>query len=243
MPLWLADAARRAAKRRRQDKKQVYRDLLLSEEKAHKLLANLLEFKPILFSTLAREASSQGRTEEDRDRDFDAAYGRKVAAQLDKLFKGMGIDPGSPDAYQDAFLMLAFLVFGLGSVKIRVVEKRLSEKYWTPQQVLMFFTEMRRLISGGMSERKAVRHIVDDPRFKDHPYSARRGTPKVREHQARFDTFLERWKAIKNSPSITDEQFAGIVFPHLLPKSHLERIASQVVMDSDLMRRLIGPKK
>jgi len=88
---------------------------------------------------------------------------QKVNGQLEQLLRSLGLDPASPVAWRDGFLLLACLHYDVG--KPRRTNKN-AQKFSADDDFALPY-EMSRLTKQGMSPEEAINALASDPSKAD----------------------------------------------------------------------------
>ena len=93
-----------------------------------------------------------------------AALRRRNEVQMQKLLRGLGVDPSRPDAWVRGFFLLAYYHHGVGHLAWCPRRTNRNAAKWTPAQDLELLREVIMLRQEGLSERRAIAKIAADPK-------------------------------------------------------------------------------
>lgn len=130
-----------------------------------------LRFQPHNLRKLSDEVDPGIADPGSRDSALLEIMRRKNRDQLHRLLQSMGMDPSSPNVWERAFFLLAYLHHGVGHIALRPRNKNAVK--WGAEHDLMLSSEVRKLKAQGLSERAAIERLARDRlKRKLFPYGA-----------------------------------------------------------------------
>ena len=93
-----------------------------------------------------------------------AALRRRNEVQMQKLLRGLGVDPSRPDAWKRGFFLLAYYHHGVGHLAWHPRRTNRNAAKWTRAQDLELLRQVIMLTRDGLSQRRAIAKVAADPR-------------------------------------------------------------------------------
>jgi hypothetical protein len=124
-----------------------------------------------------------------------AALRRRNEVQMQKLLRGLGVDPSRPDAWKRGFFLLAYYHHEVGHLAWHPRRTNRNAAKWTPAQDLELLREVIMLTRDGLSQRRAIAKVAADPRkMRLFPYREKsryfpKGTQRGRREAALWAHF------------------------------------------------------
>ncbi len=135
----------------------------------------------------------------------------KVDGELEQLLIALGLDPASPAAWRDGFLLLACLHHGVG----RPPRTNKNAEKLCSDDDLLLLREMIRLRGQGLNPEQAINKLASDQRkahlFKFKPTSSNaQRAEALRKRVKKIINQRLGWEALMGSPSVSTVEEALI---------------------------------
>jgi hypothetical protein len=158
----------------------------------------LPKFEPHDLRSVISEAKAN--EEVDTDHAFIFAFRRKNQEQIEGLLRNLGIDPSQPDAYRKGFNLLATYHYGVGHLAWFPRRTNKNAATWSSSVELTLLVEVMLLRKQGLSERRAVKTLVADPKKRQlFPYRGQRSDSTHKVLQKREDAVWRHLQKVKSS--------------------------------------------
>jgi hypothetical protein len=144
---------------------------------------------------------------------------QKVDGQLEQLLVALGLDPASPDAFRDGFLLLACLRYGVGRPRRHTAKN--AEKLCSGDNMILL-REIIQLMGQGLNPGQAINKLAGDQRkahlFKFKPTSSNtQRADALRKRLKKITNASLGWDALMGSSTVTaveemliNRAFAGV---------------------------------
>ena len=168
----------------------------------------LPKFEPHDLRSIVDEAKASKN--EDLEIAFVLALRRQNEQQMKKLLRCLEIDSSKPDAWQRGFFRLANLHHGVGQLAWYPRRTNSNASTWTSRHDRALLREVMILQRQGLSERRAVKKLVADPKKRQlFPYRRKGHFASTKELQNREDALWARLQKIK----ARGKSFADVGYP------------------------------
>jgi hypothetical protein len=140
---------------------------------------------------------------------FTNEYEARVHEQETELLRGLGINPGEPNAWREAFRLLATYDRGLGQISWTPQRSNKGNaSRWTNDHNLNLLREVTILKGSGLSEREAIKRLARDKSKRAlFPYRPQRSgdetqAAELKRYEAALRQQIQHLKAKSNLDSI-----------------------------------------
>ncbi len=196
------------ARGRNSSRKRSNISLFPTDEQIGTWLSQLPKFEAQDLRSIIEEAKANCK--EDLEVAFVLALRRRNEEQMKELLRCLGIDASKPDAWQRGFFRLANLHHGVGQLAWYPRLTNRNASTWTLEDDLALFREVMVLQQQGLSERRAVKKLVADPkRRKLFPYRQKGYFVSTKDLQNREEALWARWQKIK----VRGQSFGDVGYP------------------------------
>ena len=180
--------------------------LFSTDEQIKARRSRLPKFEAHDLRSIIDEAKASGK--EDLEIAFVLALRRRNDEQMKELLRCLGIEPSKPDAWQRGFFRLANLHHGVSRLAWYPRRTNRNASTWTSDHDLALLREVMMLRQEGLSERRAVKKLVTDPKKRElFPYRQKghfATTRELRNREAALWARLQKLNASARGKSLLD---------------------------------------